>query len=170
MNVRELAKKFTGRDYLYVAGALASLIALFVLFKSGKISWSNIGTPLAGTQTDAEYPGTPAIAGTSGPTGYTNYNYGPLDPTSAVSQANVPPGDTSAGSCGCNSPSAYGCAGASQLDTGSYTNDNQLYNFLEQINPTWQQAQLDQMQDYAEYFATGSTYNSGGLSINVANN
>lgn len=157
--MNEFFKKFTSKDALYVAGALASLIALAYVF--GKKTYTTDGTI-------SDTPN-PAVASPSGATisspGYTTYNMPPL-----VAQPLVPPGDTPAGQNGCGCPSAYGCAGASQLDTGdAYTNVSQLLDFYKETNPFYLEAQQAQLNTYASYFATAQTYNSGAAGAVVPN-
>lgn len=152
--------KFTNRDYLYIAGAVASLVAIAVLFKNKQ----NFGS---GTVSDTPNTAIADPAGVSiqGP-GYTNYNMPPLNPSPLV-----PPGDVPAGDHGCGCPSAYGCAGPSQLDDGSaYTGLSQLLDFYKETNPVYQQAQQAQLQTFASYFADAGSYSTGGVRIDIPNN
>lgn len=155
--MEKLFSKITPKDWLYIAGAVASLIALYMLF--GK---NSITTPNNGTITDAPAD-TLAPLVTSPSPGYTTYNTGPIVPTPLTTAS---PDETAAGPCGCSSPTAMGCAGPSQLDNGgAYSSNQQLYSFLDSISPQYAALQAQQLQTYNEYFATGSTYSSGAGTI-----
>jgi hypothetical protein len=152
-------EKITKKDVLYIAGAIASLIALFVVFGRGKISLGS------GTQSDASEIGTIPLTGnggTGGP-GYTNYNTGPLYPVPLMTPAEQ---ETAAkGGCGCES---FGCAGPSQLDDGSaYSNVNSLLAYYQNTNPYYEQLYKTQLQTYADYFATGQAYATGAGQLNI---
>jgi hypothetical protein len=155
-------KNFTNKDYLYIAGAVASLVAIALVFKN-KSSFGSGTISDTPNQAFVDPPG----ASVSGVTpGYTNYNMPPITPV-----ALVPPEDTPAGKNGCGCPSAYGCAGPSQLDDGSaYTGLGQLLSFYRDTNPVYQQAQQAQLQTYAAYFNMGETYSAGALPVTVPNN
>lgn len=153
----EMLKKITPKDWLYIGGAAASLIALAWLMGSR----TNIGS---GTLTDMPNSTAPDLSTGGGSPGYTNYNFPPVTPT-PLADGNAPD-QSPAGPCGCNSPSSMGCAGPSQLDNGgAYSGNNQLYAFLDSISPNYAALQKEQLQTYAEYFAAGSTYDTGAGTV-----
>lgn len=120
-------EKLTKKDWLYISGAVASLIALWLIFFWKKPNGSVILPPDATSDTTTAPP-------TFGP-GYTNYNIQPLVPE-PLSGTN--PGDVSAGPCGCSCPSALGCAGTSMLDTGNaYTSLTDLIGYYQSLNPNF---------------------------------
>jgi len=153
------------KELLYVAGAAASLIALAFVFGRGKINLG--GTTVPGTVSDAPAGGL-ADAGGYNP-GYTNYNFGPINPQ-PLADGNAPE-NTPAGHCGCFAPSLFGCAGPSQLADGTASSDLSNYlNYLRDINPNYQQLYATQLAAYSEYFAAGSKYSTGAVSFAVPNN
>jgi len=153
------------KEVLYIAGAAASLIALAFVFSSGKIKLG--GTTVPGAVSDAPAGGL-ADGGGYNP-GYTNYNFGPINPQPLADGS--APENSPAGHCGCFAPSLYGCAGPSQLADGTASSDlNNYLNYLRDINPNYQQLYKTQLQSYAAYFAAGEKYSSGAVAISVPNN
>lgn len=146
-------KKVSPKEWLYIGGAVASLAA---------IAWiaGQQVHPGPGVHTDA--PDNAALPLAPSP-GYTSYNVQPITP---VPLANASPDSTPAGAGGCGCPTAYGCAGPSQLDTGNaYTDTGQLLDFFKQTNPNYANLYATQLGVYDEYFAAGQMYNDGAGTI-----
>lgn len=149
-------KHLSQKDLLYIAGAIASLVGIALFVNSGRVKLPAATVP--GAITDAPTSAANDSGGFS--TGYTGYNVGPLFPERLTA-----PGDGAAGEGGCCCPSAYGCAGASALDTGSAsTNLNSFLDYMKSINPNYSQLVEAQQRSYAEYFSMGSTYSGGSVS------
>lgn len=157
-------KNISQKEWLYIAGAVASLIALALVFGGGKINFGKgviNDTPNAALGTDPTAP-----TGGGGTPFYTGYNMPPLNPVSLGT-----PGELAAGDKGCCCPSAYGCAGPTQLDDGTaYTGIPDLLGFLRDINPNYQKLVETQQKLYVQMFATGQTYSAGAASVNLPNN
>lgn len=150
-------KHLTQKDLLYVAGAIASLVGIAFLLNRGKVALPAATVPGAIT----DLPASAANGAGSFSPGYTGYNFGPLFPEPLGGA----PGDTAAGEKGCCCPSAYGCAGASALDTGAASTDlNSFLDYMKSINPNYQSLVAQQLKTYDEYFALGSRYGTGSLS------
>ncbi len=153
------------KEVLYIAGAAASLLALAFVFSRGKINLG--GTTVPGAVSDAPAGGLSSDGGYN--PGYTNYNYGPINPQPLADGS--APENSPAGSCGCFSPSLYGCAGPSQLADGTASSDlNNYLNYLRDINPNYKQLYATQLQSYAAYFAAGEKYSNGVVAISGPNN
>lgn len=182
-----MATQPTSRDWLYVAGAFASLVALYFVLRPG----TGPITQGDGTTTDIDQS---AAVPSDGP-GYTNYNYPPpatqnlqsvpvntppatyapiTDPDmSALPQSAyvpLPSGadtapDQSAGCC-CQTA----CNMASPLATGDGVSPdlNALLTYYQNTNPIYVELQQAQMQRYAAYFATGEAYSTGGVPLGVS--
>jgi len=153
------------KEVLYIAGAAASLIALAFVFSRGKIDLG--GTTVPGAVSDAPAGG---LASTSGYNpGYTNYNFGPINPQPLADGS--APENSPAGHCGCFAPSLFGCAGPSQLADGTASSDLTNYlNYLRDINPNYQKLYATQLQSYAAYFAAGSKFSGGAAPVALVNN
>lgn len=152
-------KGLTKRDALYIAGGVASLIALAIALGGFK----NRLAAGSGAITDAPQDASVGVGGFSSP-GYSNYNMPPITPV----QLGPSPDDNPNADCGCQSPTMMGCAGPSQLDDGSANMPlSQLLSFYQSINPVFQQAQQAQLQTYAAYFAEGESYSKGGTPVAI---
>lgn len=153
------------KEMLYIAGAVASLIALAFVFGTGKIKLG--GSTVPGAVSDAPAGGLAESGGYS--PGYTNYNFGPINPEPLADGGD--PGNAPAGHCGCFVPSAFGCAGPSQLADGTASSDLGNYlSYLRDINPNYQKLYATQLSSYSEYFAAGSKYSGGVSPVAVALN
>lgn len=153
-------KGLTKRDALYIAGGVASLVALAIALGGFK----NRFAAGSGTITDVPQDASAGVGGFSSP-GYSNYNMPPINPV----QLGPSPDDNPNADCGCNSPASMGCAGPSQLDDGSANMPlAQLLSYYQSINPVYIQAQQAQLATYNAYFAMGESYSAGGSPVAVS--
>lgn len=143
--------KLTKKDWLYIAGAVASIIAVIWLFKRQQVP---VGV---GVTTDVPNNAATSPAELNPP--YTNYNFGPLFPDPLPG---TQPENTSAGNCGCSAPSAYGCAGASMIDTGqAYSDTAPLLAYFESLTPNFNSVYAGQVAQYAGSQYSGAEANPG---------
>jgi hypothetical protein len=152
--------KFSRKDWLYVGGAVASIVALVAFIVIQKRSQVTYGT---GTISDIpnSVPASPLNA-----TNYLGYNTGgpPIAPPIAAG-ADVSP-DNSGTSCCCANND---CAGPSPLSSGdTFSGLTALLNYYQNTNPNYVALQAAMTQQYADYFATGATYSGGAVSIGVS--
>ena len=145
-------KNFSRKDWLYVGGAVASLIAVAYL-----VAKSNGWAIPTGTTTDVKNDASTGVGGFSSP-GYTNYNTGSYGapPVEAGGDLAAQPSQVAGSPC-CNE-----CAGGNALGTGdTYGGLDSLLNYYTQTNPNYVALQEAQLQQYAAYFATGESYAKG---------
>lgn len=151
-------KNFNRKDWLYVGGAVASLVAVAYLISRT----TSIAIP-PGAHTDVQNDPTASLPGGSSP-GYTNYNTGSWGspPIMAGSDTTAPPPQVAG--CGCESD----CAGGNPLGTGStFGGLDALLTYYQNTNPNYVALQEANLQQYAAYFATGETYARGGVTVGV---
>lgn len=135
------------KDWLYVAGAFASLVALYLAFGRGRVS--------AGDGTITDVPNSePAGAAPN----YLSYNMAPYNAPILQSGADVAPNPAQ---CCCDQQ----CNSASPLADGSAIGD--LLTFYQNINPQYTELQKVQLERYSAYFATGESYSKGGVALGV---
>lgn len=154
--------KFSQKDWLYVAGAVASIVALGVFIATSK------GKTLFGSPTisDAVQSGTPGDVGSGGGVNYVNYNMGAADAPPISVGADLTPNPEGA-CCGGNTD----CAGSSPLATGdTFGGLSQLLQYYQNTNPIYLQLQEVGMQRYAALFAQGETYAAGATPLAVPYN
>jgi hypothetical protein len=151
--------KFTTRDWLYVGGAVASIVALMAYLYHD----NTVAIP-GGVQTDVQNntgAGSPGWNGVN----YLNYNTG--GPSLPVPEGADTAPSNEAGCC-CGTQRSE-CAGQSSLATGdTFGGLNDLLTYYQNTNPTYVELQKVQMQQYADYFAAGQTYSQGGVAIGVS--
>ena len=151
-----MTENISKKDWLYIAGAVASLVAIAVFAASRKVVLPD--NTVSGAVSDVA-----SNANNASPTGfspgYTGYNMGPIYPTALIPPEELQAGP--AGSCSCNS---QGCAGvgAGNSATGDLT---QYLNYLKETDPNYLALQQAQLQVYAESFAAGSVYTKGVAQI-----
>lgn len=136
------------KDWLYVAGAFASIFALYMVLGRGKIS--------AGDGTLTDVPNTPPA---DAPPNYLSYNVAPYNAPPLQTGADVSPNPSQ---CCCDQQ----CNSASPLATGDSLAT--LTEFYRDINPQYAALQNIQLQRYAAYFATGESYSKGGVALGVS--
>lgn len=147
-------EKLTKKDWLYIAGAVASLVALWLIF-----FWKKTGDVLLPPDATSDQSVNPV----SLPPGYTNYNIQPILPEPLPG---TNPGDTPAGGCGCACPSALGCAGTSMLDTGNaYTSLSDLIGYYQSLNSNF----ANMYSSLTAPYAFGYAYN-GAVAVPAPNN
>lgn len=146
-------KNFSKKDWLYVGGAIASLVAIAYL-----IAKNNPVAVPTGTHTDLMNDASVGTGGGFSP-GYTNYNTGSGTPIAGADLA--PPPSQIAGMPCCNE-----CAGGNDLGNGNtYGGLDSLLNFYTQTNPNYVALQQSMLQQYAAYFATGESYAGGVFAV-----
>lgn len=160
-------KKFTTRDWLYAGGAVASIVALLWFIAKTQSTGAPVVTA-PGTLTDAlqsavGYTQPGILSGSNGAPlpNYLTYNSGnPSAP--AVMPSPIPAGadmspNPEGRSCCC--PQTNDCAGGSALATGdTFGSLQDLLTYYQNTNPNYVALQEAQMQEYAEYFASGQSY------------
>lgn len=156
-------KKISKRDWLYIGGAVASLVAVAYL-----IARNNSSLITAGPQATTDAPMTAAgAAPLDGSAGYTNYNVPVYDPSTGVpypSGSDLSPGPSQVAGCCC----ASDCAGGSPLADGSTFGDlNALLQYYQNTNPNYVALQEAQLQKFTAYFAAGQSYSSGAGSVTL---
>lgn len=147
-------KNFSKKDWLYVGGAVASLVAVAYLI--ARNNGGMVAVP-PGTHTDVLNDASTSPGGFSSP-GYTNYNTGSYGapPVEAGGDVSASPSQLAGSPC-CNE-----CAGGNALGTGdTYSGLDSLLNYYTQTNPNYVALQEAQLQQYAAYFATGESYAKG---------
>lgn len=154
--------KISKKDWLYIGGAVASIVAVAYLMAK-----SNGNLTTAGPQaiTDAPMSAAGLMPGDAS-AGYTGYNV-PTYTESGVpypSGSDLSPGPSQVAGCCC----AQDCAGNSPLANGSTFGDlNALLTYYQNTNPNYIALQEAQLQKYTEYFAAGQSYSSGAGSVTV---
>lgn len=136
------------KDWLYVAGAFASIVALYFAFGRGGVS--------GGTNAVTDVPNSEPVGAAPN---YMTYNMSPYDAPVLQSGADVAPNPAQ---CCCDAQ----CNSASPLADGSAIGS--LLDFYKQINPQYTELQKVQLQRYAAYFATGESYSKGGIALGVS--
>lgn len=167
--------KFTTRDWLYVGGAVASIVALIAfIYKTQNAGASVVTAP--GTLTDETQPAVgyaqPGLLSDAAPLpNYLTYNMGnPSAP--AVMPSPTPAGadmspNPEGRSCCC--PQNNDCAGNSALATGdTFGSLDDLLTYYQNTNPNYVELQKVQMQEYASYFATGQSYSRGAVTLDAS--
>jgi hypothetical protein len=150
--------KFSSKDWLYVGGAVASIVALVAFIAVQKRV--QIGPQ---TTSDALNVAPSALDGDGG-VNYINYNMGAENAPPIQTGSDLAP-DTSNTSCSCANND---CAGPSPLSTGdTFGGLDQLLQFYQNTNPVYLQLQEVGMQRYAALFAEGETYATGGTALGV---
>lgn len=150
-----------------MAGAGASIVALILFIAYQK----KVAIP-SGTITDAQNNVVPGASPIS-PVNYINQNVPDMaDPTPIASGADTSPDTSGTSHCGgcCDTAGSSGgyCTGPSPLSTGNtYSSIDKLLNYYQNTNPVYVQLQELQLQKYAELFATGQSYNRGGIDVGV---
>jgi hypothetical protein len=141
------------KEWLYIGGAVASLVAVAYLFSRGKVYFPQ--NTVSGAVSDADSNGNDTGPGGFSP-GYTGYNMGPIVPQGlATSPEDMPAGIGGSGSC-----CSRGCAGYS-IGDNSTANLAQFLNFMQNTDPTYLELQRVQLQNYAALFSTGEKYSNG---------
>lgn len=151
-------KNFSQKDWLYVGGAVASIVALIALIATTK-------RVQFGTATQSDIPNL-ANDALEGSPNYITYNTGgnPFYVPPIQAGADVAPNVEGSSCCGPN----YDCAGTSPLASGDTFNSYQsLLNYYTQTNPNYIKAVQEQTQQYAAYFATGEAYSGGAQLVGV---
>lgn len=151
--------KVTNRDWVYIGGAVASIVALAAFVIIQKRSNVSVSTP---TTSDIPNPGTP-VGNTPN---YINYNTGYYNAPPIQTGSDLSPNTEGTSACGCN----MDCAGPSPLATnqGTYSSLTSLLTYYQNTNPVYLQMVQAQTQRYAAYFAAGETYSHGGTPIGVS--
>lgn len=148
-------KNFSRKDWLYVGGAVASLVAIAYL-----IAKNNGWALPTGTVTDIPNDASTGQPGSS--PGYTNYNTGSYGapPVQAGGDVAAAPSQLAGSPC-CNE-----CAGGNTLGTGdTYGGLDSLLTYYTQTNPNYVALQQAMLQQYAAYFATGEAYSGGVFAV-----
>lgn len=140
------------KEWLYIGGAVASLVGVAYLFSRGKVFFPP--NTVSGAISDVDTSG--GSDGSSYSPGYTNYNFGPLIPEGL----GTAPEDTPAGVFGASPCCSKGCAGYSSSDT-STGNLLQFLNFMQNTDPTYLELQRTQLQSYSALFSKGEQYSNG---------
>lgn len=151
--------KITSRDWLYIGGAVASIVALVGFVIVQKRGLVQITTP-----TTSDVPQNASPVGNT--PNYINYNTGYYNAPPIASGSDMAPNVEGTSACGCN----MDCAGSSPLATnqGTYSSLTSLLQYYQNTNPVYVQLVQAQTQRYAAYFATGETYSRGGTPIGVS--
>ncbi len=159
-------KNFSQKDWLYVGGAVASIVALglFITYQR------KISVP-SGTQSDipnnALPAGVPATAAN-----YLNYNTPDYAAPPIPSGADIAPdvSNTSCNGCGCDrAGNSQGCTGPSPLSTGdTFSGLDSLLTYYQNTNPVYVELQKVQLAKYSALFATGESYSRGGTPLGVS--
>lgn len=140
---------FSQKDWLYVGGAVASIVALFLFaYTQQNVAAGN------GTITDVNNDplAVPPGGSDQGGASYINYNMGAYNAPPIASGTDVSPDNSNTSACGCNND----CAGPSPLATGNTAgNLAALLNYYTQTSPAYvaiQEAGLNR------YFNAGQVY------------
>jgi len=149
------------KEWLYIGGAVASLVGVAYLFSRGKVFFPQNTVSGAVSDTDNNTDSGPAGFSPGGfSSGYTGYNMGPIVPQGLATS----PEETPAGIGGSSSCCARGCAGYNVGDN-STANLNQFLNFMQNTDPTYLELQRVQLQSYAALFSAGEKYQSGATIV-----
>jgi hypothetical protein len=159
-------KSWTQKDWLYVGGAVASIVAL-ILF----IAYQKRTAIPGGTITDAQNTVVPGAQPLS-PVNYVNQNVPDMaDVVPIAAGADTSPNTEGTSGCGgcCDKAGNSGgyCTGPSPLSTGNntYSTVDRLIDYYQNTNPVYVQLQELQLQKYATLFATGESYTRGGIKV-----
>lgn len=150
-------KNFSKKDWLYVGGAVASLVAVAYL-----IAKNNPVAVPPGTHTDVMNDASTGVGGFSSP-GYTNYNTGSYGAPPVEAGSEAGPSQVAGSPC-CNE-----CAGGNALGSGNtYSSLDNLLQYYTLTSPNYVALQEAQLQQYAAYFATGESYAKGVFSTSAS--
>jgi len=158
-------KSFSQKDWIYLGGAIASVVALGLF-----VTYSNKSKTLIPSGTVTDTPNVQATPELS----YINTNMPDLNeivPTAIG--ADTAPNTTNTSTCGgccdrAGNSNGY-CTGTSGLSTGQTFSDTQaLINYYQNTNPIYVQLQAVQLAKYAALFATGEEYSKGGTPLRVS--
>ncbi len=141
---------FKTKEWLYVAGAFASLLALYMVYRGQ-------GTALpSGTITDVPNTQSGDLPN------YMSFNAVPWDaPVIPLPAGSDVAPDTTAGCCN-------ECNNSDPLATGdAFSSVNQLLTYYQNTNPNYVALQAVQLQRYAALFASGESYSRGGTPLGV---
>ena len=161
-------KSWTQKDWLYVGGAVASIVALFLF-----IAYQKKTAIPSGTITDAQNQVVPGAQPLS-PVSYLNQNVPDMsDIVPQPAGADTSPNTEGTSGCGgcCDKAGSSGgyCTGPSPLVTGNtYSSVDRLIDYYQNTNPVYVQLQELQLAKYAALFATGESYTRGLNQIGVA--
>lgn len=154
-------KSMSQKDWLYVGGAVASIVALIAF-----IAYQKRVNVQSGTQSDI--PNAVVATGAN----YLNTNVPDLGQPPIQAGADTAPNvqNTSCSGCECAGPSqSQFCTGTSPLSSGNtFSSTDALIQYYQNTNPIYVQLQQVQLQKYAALFATGESYSKGGTPLGVS--